>query len=219
MLTLCTVTERIAIIGASRGIGSAISLALESQHELLLVSRKWSAPNSKSERLSLDLAKEDDVEILLSHLQSFKAMRIFYVAGGGPHGDFYKKEFKDHQWAWRVNLLTPARILHWGLNQTFIKQMIFFGSAIAESQADPLAASYASAKHGLVGLIKSVWGEKPSCDVRLYSLGYVATDLLPKNVQEKLKPKLEEPGVIVHDFIKWAFSDGVEPHRIFTNGR
>jgi short-subunit dehydrogenase len=216
MLTLFAVTERIAILGASRGIGRAIARGLEDRAELLLVSRRWEASGAgRSKKISLDLTREDHWSILENELATFRPSRIFYVAGGGPHGLFAEREFKDHLWAMNLNLLTPLRLLHWAL-RACVPQLIFFGSAVAEQKPDPLAASYASAKHGLLGLIESARAEGTGpTDLRLYSPGYTATDLLPPPAREKLPSRVLSPEEVAEDFIPWAFSNPVEGHRIF----
>lgn len=216
MLTLCAVTERIAIFGASRGIGAAIVNEVRDS-SLLLVSRRWSdneRPSSK--KVTVDLADPNQWDAMLAELGSFSPTRLFYVAGGGPHGKYSDKEFKDHSWAYNLNLLTPARLLHWGARQPYLKQIIFFGSAVAESKADPQAASYSSAKHGLLGLVKTARGEMRDLDVRIYSPDYVATDLLPKSIQATLGDRILSPEEVAKDFIQWSNQGDGEFHRIFA---
>ncbi len=218
MLTLCAVAERIAILGSSRGIGFSIAKNLESETKLLLVSRKWDETVfPKAQKLKADLTKDADLPTLLNALEDFAPTRIFYVAGGGPFGEYSSKSFKDHLWALQLNLLTPARILHWSIKSR-AKQIVFFGSAIAE-EADPFSSSYSAAKHGLVGLVESVRQEKPPIDVRLYSPGYTATELLPKSAQEKFSSELLSPDAVAQDFLKWAFSESQEHHRVFRLAR
>jgi short-subunit dehydrogenase len=220
MLTLFDVTERIAILGASRGIGAALTKILSKDFpNLLLVSRHWrSEPVQTSEqRISLDLTVDENWEDLIKILSDFAPTRIFYVAGGGPHGAFQDKEFKDHEWAIKLNLITPAKLLHWALKKSTVTQIIFFGSAIAESRADPKASSYAAAKHGLAGLIKSVVAEQSRTDLRLYSPGYTSTDLLPKNAQAQLSKTnvVLSASDVAQDFVNWAFQSKAEFHRTF----
>lgn len=109
-------------------------------------------------------------------------IRIFYFAGGGPHGVFASKKFSDHMWAMNVSYLAFANILHFVLNQfSNLKhlQIIAIGSSIAESKPDYHAASYSAAKHALKGLISSIQLEYSQADVRLFSPGYMKTKMLP----------------------------------------
>lgn len=109
-------------------------------------------------------------------------IRIFYFAGGGPHGAYSSKKFSDHMWAMNVSYLAFASILHFVLNQfSNLKhlQIIAIGSSIAESKPDFHAASYSAAKHALKGLISSIQLEYSQPDVRLFSPGYMKTKMLP----------------------------------------
>lgn len=204
-------------MGGSRGIGLAIGKILEAEAELMIVSRGLCSDKfPKATCIQLDMTDEKSIHELFVRLRDFNPKRIFYVAGGGPYGEFSKKDFKDHLWAYQLNLLTPAKLLQWGL-KVEIGQMIFFGSAIAESSPDPMSSSYSSSKHGLLGLVTSVRAEKPKTDLRVYSPGYTATSLLPKKAQEKHKEVLLDPALVARDFIQWAYSDNGEFHRIFTS--
>ena len=112
------------------------------------------------------------------------------MAGGGPHGKFQSKEFKDHLWAYKLNLLFPAELIHWSLRNLSLKQFVLVGSSVAESNADPLASSYSSAKHGLKGLVSSINAEGCDFDLRLFSPPYMDTDLLPNNSQPYAEDKV-----------------------------
>ncbi len=218
VLTLCAVTERIAILGASRGIGAAIAQQLQNSADLLLMSRKWNSdPVPRVQKISTDFTHEPDQQKAFTLLKEFSPHRIFYVAGGGPHGNFAKKEFKDHLWAYKLNLLFPAQLIHWALDQknSDIHQIVIFGSAIAENQPDPQASSYSSAKHGIFGLVRSLVGEALPIDLRIYSPGYTATDLLPEPAQNKLKGRLLDPHDVARDFLAWAKTPNAEFHRIY----
>jgi short-subunit dehydrogenase len=152
-----------------------------------------------------DMSLPQQVESLLQTLRVFSPTRVFYVAGGGPHGDFAQKEWKDHEWALAVSLLSPLRVVHFCLNLPTVKQIVVVGSAIAESQPDPGAASYAAAKHGLKGCISSLQSETAK-DVRLFSPGYMSTDMLPPQAQARVgqKAAIDSPGLVAKLFIDWV---------------
>lgn len=116
----------------------------------------------------------------------FQSQKLFYVAGGGPYGAFENKKWSDHQWAFKVNFLCPAFLLHQLMQTNICQQIVIVGSAIAESKPDVNAASYAAAKHALKGLITSVQAEQKKMsqaqiDLRLFSPGYIDTPMLPTN--------------------------------------
>jgi short-subunit dehydrogenase len=183
--------QKIAILGASRGLGRALCLHIQTQgpaSELFVASRKEMAlreiRRGQDSLLVADFTKADDQARLQSALFEFRPNSIFYVAGGGPFGDFEKKEWKDHQWAFDLNFAFPAKLLHTMLADPswseFLRQFVWIGSAIAGEKPDPQAASYAAAKHAARGLVSSLQKEAAKkFDIALYEPGYMATEMLP----------------------------------------
>lgn len=171
--------NKVAFLGCGRGLGAEVVAQWEKAHkddQLFLSSRTVSS--EAHQFFGCDYSKPEQVDKLLIELKDFMPQRIFYFAGGGPYGPFVQKEWKDHLWAIQVTLLTPMRVLQEFL-PLGIQQFAVVGSAIAESKADPNAASYTAAKHGLLGLMKTLREESPNVDLRLFSPGYIDTDLLP----------------------------------------
>ncbi len=208
-----------AFLGCSRGLGRAVTLEMDQQGHLeqaLLCARKQESLSTLATELKcdseievLDFSQRPSVEILLAALRTHRPQRIFYFAGGGPYGLFASKAWKDHLWALQVSFLTPSEVLHRLLSDQqfdFVKQIIFIGSRIADSRPDPMASSYASAKHGLKGLVESLQGEDLGVDLRFFRPGYMNTDLLPKNAGPRTQGTSEvlEPQNVAKDFVKWA---------------
>jgi short-subunit dehydrogenase len=183
--------KKIAILGASRGLGRALKVELSqimgSSAQFFLAARSLAnlatIRGSDDIVFAADFTRADDQEKLLGALVEFQPELIFSVAGGGPFGRYEQKKFKDHQWAFELNFLWPARLLHETLKDPAkfkeLNQILFVGSAIAGQKPDPMASSYAAAKHALRGLITSVQAEKPRLSVQIYEPGYIDTDLLP----------------------------------------
>lgn len=209
-----TETSHVAILGSSRGLGQALAnhlLISSLQVKLLLVSRSpIKNPPEMVQPLRLDLAQSQNLPKLISYLVDFAPTHIFYVAGGGPHGNFAMKEWKDHHWALQLNLLTPAELVHHCLHfqkAQFpqLKQIVITGSSIAESQPDPLSSSYSMAKHGIKGLISSVQKENPNLDLRLFSPGYMDTNLLPPQAWPRREAKeLHSPQKVARLMWEWS---------------
>jgi short-subunit dehydrogenase len=189
---------RIAILGASRGLGAALTQHIHTEQPdatLLLVSRSAdklkALTRSTDWAVTADLSQDSGQNETLKALREFKPSHVFYVAGGGPFGFYQTKEFKSHEWAWQTCFLAAARILHALLSenvfQADLQQFLAVGSAIAGHKPDPKAASYAAAKHALRGLVTTVRAESElldcgyKVDVRIYEPGYLDTDLLPAN--------------------------------------
>lgn len=207
--------NRVALLGSSRGLGNSLAQALSSVEgvRILGVARKRDLLDAQKNRLGsvfqgfpFDLSKMDDFTRLETELKEFSPHRIVYMAGGGPYGPFDKISFSSHQWAWRVSFEGAARICHWALQQALPPQMILVGSAICETLGDPNGASYAAAKHALRGLYLSLKEERPQWDLRLFSPGYLDTELLPKGAPVRYK-KVWDPVEVSGRFVEWMLDD------------
>jgi short-subunit dehydrogenase len=217
--------KRIVILGASRGLGLALTryFIQEIQTiELLLVSRKInqikiesSKPKSFStnpnqiSKYSCDFSQIQQLDQLVETLTQFAPTHIYYIAGGGPYGEFQTKNWKDHIWTINVNLLFPGELLHriLKLQESFneLQQITFIGSNIAENAPDPKSSSYAMAKHGLKGLITSIQHEQPTIDLRLFSPGYIDTTLLPPNSEPRIfKKNISQAVDIAQVLYNWS---------------
>jgi short-subunit dehydrogenase len=203
------------LIGASRGFGYSVYQALQKRGEAVQVcSRK--NPNQIPLHFSFDASKEEDFSKMCESLSKADPEVLIYFPGGGPWGLFSEKSYKDHEWAFRVTFLTASRLLHWvlaekrGDKMPRMKQVCFIGSAIAESQIDPRAASYCAAKHALKGLVTTVQNELKEdllLDLRLFSPPYIDTELLPVNAApRKNKAHLADPHQLAEYFLKWLES-------------
>ncbi|MFN3696222.1 MAG: SDR family NAD(P)-dependent oxidoreductase [Pseudobdellovibrio sp.] len=180
------------LCGASRGLGWQTYLKLAKRYpeaQFLLVSRKIETQLEnllpQTEIFKHDFSKTELSLEFKSKIETFNPTHFLYIAGGGPHGLFESKKWSDHQWAMNVCYSTPAQIIHYLLqNKNVFNQLlriVLVGSAIAEDKPDPLASSYAAAKHALRGLISSIQQESPNYSelIKLFSPGYIQTDLLP----------------------------------------
>lgn len=210
--------ETIAFLGCSRGLGRAIVQTWNQQSptplRLHLVSRKTDSLESLSQGLAhaaemhtTDLTHFDQVSDLMEKLAQSGLARLIYIAGGGCHGPFGEKQWKDHLWTLQLNLLTPARILHiLSQDSRFgsLQQVVFVGSQIADEGGDAMAASYAAGKAGLRGLIESVRAENPPFDLRLFRPGYMATDLLPSHSWPRQQGLAASPLEASKAFVEWA---------------
>ena len=199
--------EKIFIIGARRGLGQEIlgQWRAKFPSDAIAASSRREFSADGVQPLVFDLSLPQQTEELLVSLSNFAPTKVFYVAGGGPYGDFAEKNWKDHLWALQVSLLSPLRVLHFCLNLPSVQQIVVVGSAVAESQPDPGAASYAAAKHGLKGCISSLQGEVRK-DVRLFSPGYMSTEMLPIQAQARLgqKRSIDSAEMVAKLFIEWV---------------
>lgn len=213
-------SERIAILGSSRGLGWAVyqQLVLQANSINFFLSSRKILSRSNEVTSSTKLVVEDFSRLpcssgFLSQLQSFSPTRIIYVAGGGPYGAFSTKKWSDHQWALNTTFLFPAELLHTILSQTEawpkLRQVTFVGSQVAEASPDPNAASYAAAKHALKGLIATIQVEMTEQnrvalpEVLLFSPSYMQTDMLPANSWPVESGLAADPAVVARELIKF----------------
>lgn len=160
--------------------------------------------SSRVMALTHDLSK-DMTDSQFDLIRDFNPDIFIHCAGGGPYGLFHEKKFKSHEWALRVNLLSYMQITHTLLNQKprKIMQMIAVGSSIAESQPDPGAASYSTAKHALLGFSANLRAEYPEIDIRVFSPGYMNTPMLPAQKVIELGQKCLKVDEVAQHFVRW----------------
>jgi short-subunit dehydrogenase len=205
--------SKVFIIGGRRGFGKSIGEIWSQtvpQIKLVTTSRVAGA------NYIFDLAKEESVTALLKTLDDEQPDHVVCAAGGGPYGEYIKKDWKDHSWSLSVTLLSPMRIAHHLLQSTYCRQMILIGSAVAEADADKYAASYCAAKHGLRGFVGTLALETTDKDIRLFSPGYMATDMLPVNVASKTGKVPAKPQDVAQYFVDWALTSKAAWHKIYT---
>lgn len=230
-------SERIAIFGASRGLGRALSVnlaELATVEKLFLLSRKIESYQElvrkySSDRIafrSIDFSDESIIVEVVNFLCENDVTKILYVAGGGPFGFFGEKKWTDHHWAFKVNFLFPCQLIHKILSEkrTAIDQLVYVGSNIAENLPEPQGASYAASKLAMKGLIKSIQAESGlkklnGLDLRLYSPGYIDTDLLPKNASPRQNgSKIFAPREVAVDIVNWMHDDSARlTNRVFAD--
>lgn len=206
----------IVVLGASRGLGAAL-LAQAPAPNIYGVARRPGAL-AQAKWLTADLTKEADVERMFADLARVQPDVVICCVGGGPYGAFQRQKWSAHLWAWQLSLLFPAQLLHWVLNQSTIsvRQLVFVGSSIAENRADPLAASYSSAKHGLHGLFRTVRAEKPQLDLRLYSPGYMDTAMIPRGASVR-QQRLWAVDDVAKDLWRWLKEGPAFDHRCLAD--
>lgn len=206
--------EKIAILGASRGLGAAlVTEALRAGAQVLAIARKPSPATKGATFLSADVATEFGQQQALEALSAQVPDRVFICVGGGPFGAFAAKKWMDHLWALQVSFLFPARVVHHLWSNQSQSQIILVGSSVAEASADPGAASYSAAKHALRGMFASLRAENPEADLRLFSPGYMDTDLLPKGAMVR-EMGVWSPKTVACDLWAWALSPDKGGHQV-----
>lgn len=231
-----TSSKKIAILGASSGLGNALAREFDkNQFRVLLSSRKKELLSKTATALKnadffvADYTSPIDQEKTFHRLKEFSPDHIIYCAGGGAYGKFEEKKWISHEWTFQLNFIFPAKLIHVCLrsssdNDSFknLQSIIYIGSQIADNKSDAMAASYCAAKHAMRGLVTSIQGErlnetnneghikknKPHCQVRLFSAPYMNTGLLPSGAwPHQVTGLVQEPEVISKIFYDWFISD------------
>lgn len=216
---------RTVILGASRGLGAQlVKRACADGAEVFGMARKemplaaLAAEYPGFAYQSSDFAKPEQQALAIGTLLSMDFDRLFYIAAGGPYGAFGERGWKDHQWAMEVSFLFPARLLHALAARARggepLPPVVLIGSSVAESAGDPGAVSYAAAKHALKGLYCSLRLEMPDWDIRLFSPGYMDTDMLPQNAPAR-QGGVHAPRTMAGELWKWALGPDKGGHRVY----
>lgn len=209
--------QRMAILGASRGLGWATYQKISAQFpeaQFLLVSRKIQNCHvgATAQVLVQDFSKKLISQDFVQALIQFRPTQIIYCAGGGPYGVYQSKKWTDHEWALNVNFVYPAQLIHEILNHVSefkdLKSFTSIGSDIAEAHPDVKASSYCAAKHALKGLISTLQTENSThIRFKLFSPGYMSTDLLPVNSAPRDQNKAESPEKVAEKLIDFITSN------------
>lgn len=215
--------ERVLIFGASRGLGAELVKQLCSDGKNVIgFGRKADRLQALSDAHPsfsyhvTDLSTADGQARALELLNQDIYDRVLFVLGGGPFGLFHTKSWRDHQWALEVSFLFQARALHVLANRPSRPPTVVVGSAVAEDKADPKAASYCAAKHALRGLVLSLRAEYPDWDLRLFSPGYIDTDMLPKNAAARQQPPLN-PAALARELWAWTLTADPSGHKVYPH--
>lgn len=197
---------RVALLGVGSGLGGELAKRLCSEVKLA----GWSRKNPMISNLDFhicDFSVRSQWERIIDEILVFQPERLIYLAGGGPFGKYHQKAWTAHEWAFQVNFLFPAFLAHSLLQKAEIQQMIFIGSAIAESAVDPNATSYSASKHALRGLITNLASEYKHVDIRLFSPGYMKTAMLPATSEPVKRGLAREPSQVAIEIINWMQVD------------
>lgn len=198
--------EHVAIFGASRGLGQSLARHI-SEKDIRVSGFSRKGP------FASDFTTEAGCLTVEKFLLEDPPDRIFFMAAGGPFGAFESKAWKDHQWAWNLTFLFPARILHFLLKHNLKPQTILIGSSVAENAGDQNAASYCAAKHALLGLYRTLRLENPDWDLRLYSPGYMDTPLLPPHAAVR-NQGIHSPEAVARELWQWSLTGERGGHKM-----
>jgi NAD(P)-dependent dehydrogenase (short-subunit alcohol dehydrogenase family) len=196
----------VLITGAGRGIGRAIALAFAAEKSRVVITgRSATALDERAGRgaetmaLACDVTEKSQVENLRSEIEGrFGAVQILVNNAGITRAAPFL-EMPDNLWeeVLRVNLtaaynccktfLTPMIAARWG-------RIINIASTVARI-AYPQIAAYATSKHALLGLTRSLAMETARSGVTVNAVcpGYVNTELTRDNARRMAEKRGQSP--------------------------
>ncbi len=200
-MTLCAV-----ITGASQGIGEAIALACarEPGARLFLIARNEASLERVAQRCRLsgaitealpcDLTKDVDVERVAQGLLDRGIVPTLLVnnAGRFVQQEFFSispTEFRDTLDVNLVSAFLITRALAPAMAQSKQGTIIFMGS-VASIRGYPLSGAYCTAKHGLLGMARSLRLATQDTGLRVTTVMPGATDTPSWNSSDVPKARL-----------------------------
>lgn len=209
--------ENIVIIGASRGIGKAVSLELAKKNtHIILVSRdkdnlektklECEKKGGSAEVFKCDLLNEQDIKGLCGHLKQIKIDIFIYNSGVVYGKDFSNMKEEEINNILNVNTIVPTRLTHL-LMETFEKNkthIVYIGS-IASYFFGPGCTLYFATKNYLKTFAYGVYEEfkRKGIKVLTVSPGFVATDMVFNNTKKELGSAfISTPEFVAREVVK-----------------
>lgn len=209
--------ENIVIIGASRGIGKAVSLELAKKNtHIILVSRdkenlektklECEEKGGSAEVFKCDLLNEQDIKGLCGHLKQIKIDIFIYNSGVVYGKDFSNMKEEEINNILNINAIVPTRLTHL-LMETFEKNkthIVYIGS-IASYFFGPGCTLYFATKNYLKTFAYGVYEEfkRKGIEVLTVSPGFVATDMVFNNTKKELGSAfISTPEFVAREVVK-----------------
>ncbi len=192
-------SKRILITGASSGIGKGIAEYLAKTHSVTI--SDWDASRLETARSDmavkgcevntqvLDVTQGDHLE-QLKHLADSEGIDVLVNNAGMQHVSKIE-DFPPEKWQQLMNIMLtgPAmttRAVLPAMKKNNYGRIINIGS-VHSLVASAYKSAYVSAKHGLIGLAKTVALEVASSDITINTLcpGYVDTDMVRSQIKQQ----------------------------------
>ena len=163
--------KKVLIVGASKGIGKAVSEIMSDSNELITISRSPSDnPNNSSVHYTCDILSEElpDIEELDG---------LVYCPGSINLKPFTRLSESDFKEDFEINVMGAVRVI-----QKYLKPLkngsdssVVLFSTVAVKMGMPFHASVAVAKAGVEALVKSL-GAELSPGIRFNAIAPTITD-------------------------------------------
>jgi len=193
-------TRRILITGAGSGIGAELSQLLAAAgHDIIATDSDGAAAlrvadailalGGKATGIALDVTRPDAIETVVRAAGSVDVL----VNNAGLQHVARLEEFPADRWALLVAVMLTgaanmARAVLPGMRARNFGRIINLGS-IHSLVASPYKSAYVSAKHGLIGLAKTLALENGDVDITINTIcpAYVRTPLVEKQIEAQAR--------------------------------
>lgn len=177
--------RRILVVGASRGIGAAVSQFYDSSgDDVISVSR---TPSKIGEWIGADISKPDGIKQVIRTVSARPIDALLFMGGAWEMGAFtddYDFETSSHaetQAIINVNLIAPIEItkgLLENLRKSANPRAVFMGATSGLELSSTLEVAYSASKFGLRGAIHALrlGFEKEGIGFTVINPGYVGTE-------------------------------------------
>jgi 3-hydroxybutyrate dehydrogenase len=217
------VDGRAAIVtGAASGIGRAIAERLENDGVSVLAVDLKPADDGPGEPLAADLTtREGNKAAVDAALERFGRIDAVIANAGFQHVDPVK-DFPEDRWDGLISILltSPFLLAKYAWQAlTESPEPRFIGIASAHGLvASPFKAGYVSAKHGLLGLVKTLAleGAEDGICATAVCPGFVRTPLVESQIESQAKAHGKPPERVLEDVIlaPHAIKRLIEPEEV-----
>jgi 3-hydroxybutyrate dehydrogenase len=215
--------KHILITGAGSGIGAGIALELARQgHEILVsdlseeaagrIAESIRSEGGRAEAVRLDVTCEASVDALIGQLQ--RPVDVLVNNAGLQHVEALDT-FPMEKWELlvQVMLIGVARLTRAalpGMRQQGFGRIVNIGS-IHSLVASAYKSAYVAAKHGLIGLSKTVALETADTDITINTIcpTYVKTPLVEKQIADQARVHGITPEQVVDTIMLKPMPKGV----------
>ena len=180
--------ERALVTGAASGIGRAIAERLVADGWHVLAVDLEPDPSGPGDGFAADLAtREGNRAAVDATVERFGGIDAVVANAGFQHVAAVE-EFDEDRWDALIAVLLTSPFLlaryAWPHLRTSGEGRIVIVASVHGLVASPLKAGYVAAKHGVIGLVKTLALEGAADDIRAVALcpGYVRTPLVERQV-------------------------------------
>lgn len=204
------------VTGGGTGIGLAITTALINAGAVVTMMGRnkerldnVAKSHSNLYAVKCDVTNKSDVDKAFKEASKIAPITILVNnAGAATAAPFHKTDFKAWQYALAVNLTSvylTIKAVYDDLKKTDHGRIINIAS-VAALEGAAYTAAYSAAKHGVMGLTKSVALELSKTTTTINSIcpGYTNTDIVDQAIDNIVKKTGRSPNEALHDILSSA---------------